>query len=86
MRSVLKGMALAITGGISVVMLGIPTVAQACAVCIGASAEDQGYFWGVLFLMAMPFLLAGSIGGWIFFQHRRSPGASLPDGAGQGLD
>jgi hypothetical protein len=72
-------------GGISLLILAVPVVAQACAVCIGSAAEDQGYFWGVLFLMAMPFLVAGSIGGWLLYQYRRPRGTALPSSTGQEL-
>lgn len=51
----------------------LPTLAQACAVCVGSSAEDAGYFWGVLFLMAMPFAVGGLIGGWLWYHYRRGP-------------
>jgi hypothetical protein len=27
---------------------------------------------GILFLMVMPFTIAGSIGGWLFYKYRRS--------------
>ena len=77
MRSGLTGIAFACMAGVGVLMLALPTVAQACAVCIGSSAEDQGYFWGVLFLMAMPFLVTGSIGGWLLYHHRRTRDAAL---------
>jgi len=55
----------------------IPTLAQACAVCwIGASSPDQdamarGFYWGILFLMVMPFAVFGSIAGWLFYSYRR---------------
>ena len=45
-----------------------PTLADACAVCAGS--EDHGYFWGVLFLMAMPFVIGSSIGGWLLYSYR----------------
>ncbi len=41
----------------------------------GASADDsitRAYNWGVLFLMAMPYAVAGSIAGWIFYSYRRA--------------
>jgi hypothetical protein len=41
----------------------------ACAVCVGS--EDQGYFWGVLFLMSMPFAVGSFIGGWLWYHYRR---------------
>ena len=46
-----------------------PTPAQACAVCGGY--EDNGYFWGVLFLMSMPFAVGSFIGGWLVYSYRR---------------
>jgi hypothetical protein len=48
----------------------LPTLAQACAVCGGA--EDNGYFWGVLFLMSMPFAVGSFIGGWVLYSYRRA--------------
>ena len=45
--------------------------AHACAVCGGA--EDNGYFWGVLFLMSMPFAIGSFIGGWLLYSYRRAP-------------
>jgi hypothetical protein len=55
----------------------VPLAAQACAVCwIGAGSPEQdalarGFYWGVLFLMAMPFAVVASIGGWLWYAHRR---------------
>jgi hypothetical protein len=50
----------------------LPTPAHACAVCAGSSPEDQGYFWGVLFLMSMPFTVGSLIGGWLLYTYRRA--------------
>jgi len=52
--------------------LALPTSGLACAVCVGSSVEDYGYYWGVLFLMAMPFTVGGVIGGWLIYAYRRS--------------
>jgi hypothetical protein len=52
-----------------VIIDSVPTFAQACAVCGGA--EDSGYFWGVLFLMSMPFALGSFVGGWLLYSYRR---------------
>jgi Ni/Fe-hydrogenase subunit HybB-like protein len=49
------------------ILTGLPTLAHACAVC----SDSDGYFWGVLFLMAMPFALGGLIGGWVLYSYRR---------------
>jgi len=55
-------------------LLGPPD-AHSCAVCWGSSADDfasRGATWGILFLMAMPFTIAGSIGGWLLYKYRHS--------------
>ncbi len=50
--------------------------AEACAVCGGGlTAGDpmaRGFYWGVLFLMATPFAVAGGFGGWVFYMHWRA--------------
>lgn len=59
-------------------MLGSPedATAQGCAMCRTALSGDdplsQGIFWSVLLLMSAPFVVAGSIGGWLFYQYRRA--------------
>jgi hypothetical protein len=58
--------------GASLSVLVMPTTGLACAVCVGSAPEDYGYFWGVLFLMSMPFTVGGLIGGWLVYGHRRS--------------
>ena len=63
---------------ITVLIVSRPTLTQACAVCVGSSPEDVGYFWGVLFLMFMPFAVGGLIGGWLFYHFHRSRGSALP--------
>jgi hypothetical protein len=60
------GVGLAI-GLLSTVLL---TPAHACAVCGGS--EDYGYFWGVLFLMSMPFAVGSFIGGWLLYNYRHA--------------
>jgi hypothetical protein len=54
----------------------LPTASYACAVCGGA--EDSGYFWGVLFLMAMPFAVGSFVGGWLLFNYRHASSAPSP--------
>lgn len=66
---------------IGAVALLIPTLAGACAVCwIGGSSPDhdataRGFYFGLLFLMAMPFAVVGSIAGWLFYMYRRAHGS-----------
>jgi hypothetical protein len=63
---------LAILLGSGLSALALPTTGLACAVCVGSSPGDYGYFWGVLFLMSMPFTVGGLIGGWLVYVYRRS--------------
>ncbi|HEX2229082.1 MAG TPA: hypothetical protein VHM64_18260 [Candidatus Binatia bacterium] len=64
----------------SVMLLGAffarSPLASACAVCLtGAdgSASDA-YNWSVLFLMATPYLVMGSIAGYLVYAYRRAAG------------
>lgn len=50
-------------------VFALPEAASACAVC--GLDGDPGYFWSLTFLMAMPFALAGTIGGALVISHRR---------------
>ena len=65
--------------GMAVILIALPTLAHACAVCAGGP-EDDGYFWGVLFLMSMPFAVGGIVGGWLLYSYRQGL-ASLATGA-----
>ena len=50
--------------------------AHACAVCVaGTGADDpltDAFNWSVLFLMATPYTVVGSIVGWLFYAHWRA--------------
>ena len=74
MRSSLRDHAAGVTFVVATVALLIPATVQACAVCVGSSPADHGYFWAILFLMSMPFALGGSIGGWLLYTYWRAPG------------
>lgn len=50
-------------------VLGLPGLASACAVC--GLDGDPGYFWSLTFLTSMPFAVAGTIGGALVISHRR---------------
>lgn len=60
----------------SAAALFFPVAAWPCAVCLtGASANDpvaDAFNWSVLFLMAAPYTIVGSIGGWIAYTHWRA--------------
>ena len=56
---------------------GGPAVGYACSVCGGsAMGTDPGAGFNVslLFLMAMPYVVVGAIGGWLLYTHRRASG------------
>ena len=50
------------------------TPVWACAVCLGGADDStiEGYNASVLFLMATPYLVLGSIVGALFFTYRRA--------------
>ena len=51
-------------------------VAHACAVCGHATTPGdplgRGFYWGMLFLLAMPFAVVGTIGGWLAYWYWRA--------------
>jgi len=51
------------------------SLAQGCAMCGTAlSANDPvtlGFNWSIAFLMAMPYVVFGVLGGWLAYVHRR---------------
>jgi hypothetical protein len=53
----------------------LPVDAHACSVCWDLSSDDlssRAMNWSILFLMAMPFTIVGSIGGWLVYKYRHS--------------
>jgi hypothetical protein len=55
-----------------------PVDAHACSVCWDLSSNDlssRAISWSILFLMAMPFTIVGSIGGWLVYKYRHAPKA-----------
>jgi hypothetical protein len=52
----------------------VPLLAHACSVCL-TGADDptaDAFNWSVIFLMATPYTVVGSIAGWLFYTYRRS--------------
>ena len=49
-----------------------PEPVRACAVCVGLTKDDWGLLLSALFLMAVPLVVAGVIGGWLYYSYRRS--------------
>ena len=58
----------------STALIYIPAIANACAVCWGGDGgpAQDAFNWSVLFLMAAPYTVVGSVAGWLFYTYRRS--------------
>ena len=59
--------------GVMALALLIPTVVEACPSC--KTIDDpivQGFKWSILFLMAMPYIVSGLIGGGVFYVYYRN--------------
>jgi len=53
----------------------LPDPIFACAVCITGAAGERltdAFNWSVLFLMAMPYAILASVGGYLFYSYRRA--------------
>lgn len=57
-----------------VAALAIPSVTRACAVCVTGANDPtaDAYNWSVIFLMTTPYLVVGSIAGWLIYAYRRA--------------
>ena len=56
-------------------VLLFPLVAWPCAVCVSGAADDpltDAFNWSVLFLMATPYTVVGSVAGWLAYAHWRA--------------
>jgi hypothetical protein len=53
-------------------------LAQSCAMCAASFGPDdpvqRAFSWSILFMMAAPYTIFGSIAAWLFFSYRRAPG------------
>ena len=59
--------------GMMVLSTLIPTVVDACPSC--KTIDDpivQGFKWSILFLMAMPYIVSGLIGGSVFYIYKHT--------------
>ena len=73
----MKRVLLVLQSGLLGAALLFPTAASACAVCgigpgVAGDPTARGFYWGILFLMAMPFTVAGSIGAWLVYRYWRA--------------
>jgi hypothetical protein len=59
--------------GVSTVLI-TNLLVHACAVCVTGAGDPttDAFNWSVLFLMAMPYLVVGSIAGGLFYTYRRT--------------
>ena len=76
----IKRMFLSILGA-GVVLTTVPEVVMACAVCLTGAGDDavaEAFNLSVLFLMATPYMVIGSILGWVFFSRRRATATREP--------
>ena len=79
MRYGVRNRFLLLAAGVVVVAAAVgalpPVDAHACSVCWDLSSNDlssRAMNWSILFLMAMPFTIVGSIGGWLVYKYRHS--------------
>ena len=58
----------------STALISIPAIANACAVCWGGDGgpAQDAFNWSVLFLMAAPYTVVGSVAGWLVYTYRRA--------------
>jgi len=68
--------------GIAVVLVPADSWAQGCSMCAtylsnGKDPRSEAFKLSIMFLMAMPFLIVGTTGGWIFWMYRRSRARQL---------
>ena len=73
----MKRIPLAFAFGLIGVAFLVPAAAEACAVCgagpgVPGDPTARGFYWGILFLMAMPFAVTGSIGAWLVYRYWRA--------------
>jgi heme/copper-type cytochrome/quinol oxidase subunit 2 len=63
------------------------SLATACAVCVTGANDPsaQAFNWSVLFLMASPYLVVGSVVGWLVYNYRRAAAKREPAEAEQPL-
>jgi len=76
-RTHMKGIPQVFRFGLLGAVLLLPAAAEACAVCgtgpgVAGDPTARGFYWGILFLMATPFAVAGSIGAWLVYRYWRA--------------
>jgi hypothetical protein len=58
-----------------IAVLALPAPLVACPSCVSAADQQvqQGFFWGLVFMMVTPWVLVGAIGGGLYraIRHER---------------
>ena len=62
---------------VALMILLAETSLEACPTCRETLSENDshlvsGYFWSIVFMMAMPFILLGSLSAYFYFQVLRA--------------
>jgi len=54
-------------------LLALPAPLLACPSCVSAADQQvqEGFFWGLVFMMVSPWVVIGAIGGGLFMAIRR---------------
>jgi hypothetical protein len=67
---------LALVGTLTLLLTAGNALAQSCAMCTSSFGENdplsRAISWSILFLMAMPYTIFGTIAAIVFFSHRRA--------------
>ena len=58
---------------LALVVLLLPDVSEACAVCFQAKSEEsrQAFIWTTAFLTVLPLAMIGSFAGWLRYRFRQ---------------
>ncbi len=57
----------------AMVLLALPAPLLACPSCMSAADQQvqEGFFWGLVFMMVSPWVVIGAIGGGLFMAIKR---------------
>ena len=56
---------------VALVFLSYPTPLVACPSCAADQQVQEGFFWGLIFMMVSPWVVVGLIGGGLYLAFRR---------------
>ncbi len=56
---------------VAIVLLSHPTSLVACPSCGADQQVQEGFFWGLIFMMVSPWAVVGLIGGGLYLAFRR---------------